>query len=194
MIRSNKRCSPWLSSGPEFASLTRFRISCSRSGSWTRRFWARLIFPISIAHFERSFSSSTSFLSISSILRRQSSMVIYLASGPPAKLLLVPPSLRLRPFGLALRAASLMAFGRYPHAPISGSHLSKPARERANLADDVLIGDVFLYCFHDGTPHNGSIRFLPYRANMFRPRNSETNGYRRFRVRAQLPQKIFKIR
>src|SRR6266516_4638237 len=76
MIRSNKRCSPGLSSGPEFVSLIRWRISCSRSGSWTRRFWARLIFPISMAHFERSFSNSTSFLSISSIFRRQSSMVI----------------------------------------------------------------------------------------------------------------------
>src|SRR6266478_6833237 len=73
MMRSNKRRIAASVNGPALLLSAFASTSFSRSGWYSGRLAACLSLPISRAQRERSFKSSTSFLSISSMRRRQSS-------------------------------------------------------------------------------------------------------------------------
>src|SRR5258707_13728147 len=72
MMRSNKRRIAPSVKGPELLRSAFSSTSFSRSGWYSGIFASCLSLPISGAHCERSFRSCTSFLSISSMRRRQS--------------------------------------------------------------------------------------------------------------------------
>src|SRR5260370_33459501 len=72
MMRSNRRRMAASVNGPALLRSAFWITSFSRSGWYSGIFAACLSLPISSAQCERSFKSSTSFLSISSMRRRQS--------------------------------------------------------------------------------------------------------------------------
>src|SRR5204863_850887 len=72
MMRSKRRRMAASVSGPGLSRSAFSKTSFSRSGWYSGIFASCLSLPISRAQCERSFKSSTSFLSISSIRRRQS--------------------------------------------------------------------------------------------------------------------------
>src|SRR5205807_6036644 len=72
IMRSNRRRMAASVNGPELLRSAFASTSFSRSGWYSGIFASCLSLPISSAHWDRSFKSSTNFLSISSMRRRQS--------------------------------------------------------------------------------------------------------------------------